>query len=204
MAEVNEVLQKISDATKAVDKTTKKELVEIAKESITNEQAVTLHLPATELDFDNAVVVEYTGETKFGIAVPYKTNGSILEGSVVTLIFDENKQFASYQELNVEKSHTPELVNFQYFVDNKNVKTGTFDIQEAEAEFTAQKKSWLSCMNTCLANQGLSNWAIGLFAALCAAACGTIILCAACIEGPLLVYSVQITNCLNSCGANKR
>lgn len=146
---------------------------------------------------DNAVVNKNTEDSNYIVAIPYKIK-NLLKKQVQLPQYLIKKRFLRYQELIVENQDSSS-VTYRYYIDNEETATGTTPI--SEGEISAQ--GWLSCMNTCLANQGLSNWAIGVFAALCGAACGTIILCAACIEGPLLVYSVQIMNCLEDCGPNK-
>ncbi|WP_257434679.1 hypothetical protein [Bacillus subtilis] len=126
---------------------------------------------------DNAVVNKNTEDSNYIVAIPYKIKKSIKETSAITLVFDKEKDFLRYQELVVENQDSSS-VTYRYYIDNEETATGTTPI--SEGEISAQ--GWLSCMNTCLANQGLSNWAIGVFAALCGATCGTIILCAACMK----------------------
>jgi|GEM_PF-6334678 len=195
--DMNSVFKKISEVMEQVNTKKKEEFIDVAKTSIKRGD-VKLHLPSDDLNYDKAVVTKNTEDSNYIVAIPYKVQGKVIETSAVTLVFDEEQDFLRYQELIVEEGADSDSVKYRYFVDNEKTASGTTPTSESEVS----TESWLGCMNTCLANQGLSNWAIGLFAALCAAACGTIILCAACIEGPLLVYSVQITNCLKECGPN--
>lgn len=194
---MNDVFQKISEVIEVIDSKKKDEFISTAK-TLVNQDKINLHLSKDDLDFDNAVVNKNTEDSNYIVAIPYKIKKSIKETSAITLVFDKEKDFLRYQELIVEEQDSSSVI-YRYYIDNEETATGTTPISEGEVS----AQGWLSCMNTCLANQGLSNWAIGVFAALCGAACGTIILCAACIEGPLLVYSVQIMNCLEDCGPNK-
>lgn len=190
--EVN-VFQEIANATAPVDNKTKSQVVSLA-EKLIKKGRVNVQLSGKQLNFDEAVVVEYKETGNYGVAIRYFSKDEVLDVSNLTLIFDKFNNLLRYQELVVEASSQNE-VSYKYFIENEEVNSGTLDTTDSELS----TQSWLSCMNTCLANQGLSNWAIGLFAALCAAACGTVILCAACIEGPLLVYSTQIMYCINHC-----
>ncbi|MBA9043241.1 hypothetical protein HNP21_006437 [Bacillus aryabhattai] len=194
---MEEVFQKLAASTEQVDKKTEENLVGKAKEII-NSSDVKIHLSGEKVDYDSATVLKYTDNANFGVAIPYKSKESNENLSALTLIFDENKDLERYQELVVQDEDS-DVISYKYFINSEEVKSGTLDTNEEQVS----TQSWTGCMNTCLANQGLSNWAIGLFAALCAAACGTVILCAACIEGPLLVYGTQIMNCLDDCGPNK-
>ncbi|WP_409018137.1 hypothetical protein ACJJTF_20155 (plasmid) [Bacillus velezensis] len=194
--DMSSVFKKISEVMDLVDSKKKNELIVSAKTTIKQDD-INLHLPVDDLDYDKAVVTKNTEDSNYIVAIPYKVKGKVKETSAATLVFDENQDFLRYQELIVEEQDS-DSVFYTYYIDNKETATGSTPISEGEVS----AQGWLGCMNTCLANQGLSNWAIGVFAALCGAACGTIILCAACIEGPLLVYSVQIMNCLEDCGPN--
>ncbi|MFB6498194.1 hypothetical protein [Bacillus haynesii] len=195
--DMNSVFKKISEVMEQVNTKKKEEFIDVAKTTI-KQGDVKLHLPSDDLNYDKAVVTKNREDSNYIVAIPYKVQGKVKETSAATLVFDEEQDFLRYQELIVEEGAGSDSVKYSYYVDNKETASGTTPTSESEVS----TENWLGCMNTCLANQGLSNWAIGLFAALCAAACGTIILCAACIEGPLLVYSVQITNCLKECGPN--
>ncbi|WP_223831751.1 hypothetical protein [Bacillus swezeyi] len=195
--DMNSVFKKISEVMEQVNTNKKEEFIDVAKTTI-KQGDVKLHLPSEDLNYDKAVVTKNTEDSNYIVAIPYKVQGKVKETSAATLVFDEEQDFLRYQELIVEEGADSDSVKYRYYVDNEETASGTTPTSESEVS----TENWLGCMNTCLANQGLSNWAIGLFAALCAAACGTIILCAACIEGPLLVYSVQITNCLKECGPN--
>lgn len=195
--DMNSVFKKIAEVIEQVESKRKKELIETAKATIQQDK-VNLHLPSDDLNYDKAVVTKNMEDSNYIVAIPYKVQGKVKETSAATIVFDEDRDFLRYQELVVEQGADPDSVIYRYYVDNEEKASGTKTTSEPEVS----TENWLGCMNSCLANQGLSNWAIGLFAALCAAACGTIILCTACIEGPLLVYSVQITNCLKDCGPN--
>lgn len=160
-------------------------------------------------DLKLSVPTERKSDFSLGNAVKYKENGSYgvslihetkVDDSyyVVTVVLDEDMNIIRHQEISASKINSNEVA-YEHYINNRKKNSGVLDINEMDAKLNAQPRNWISCMNKCLADQGIPNWLIGVFMALCAAACGTVILCVACIEGPLLAYSLQISYCINRC-----
>ena len=166
----------------------------LAKELI-EKGRVNLQFTADHIDFTNGVVVKFKDTNNFGVSLRYIEDEKIASASALTLIFDQFSNMLRYQELIVEHNGTDE-VSYKYFVENEEITAGTLNKGDAEVMI---QKSWISCMNDCLASQGVAGWAIAVFAVVCGAACTTIALCPVCIEGPLLAYTVQISYCMKKC-----
>ncbi|MFF1995376.1 hypothetical protein ACFVWC_30090 [Bacillus mycoides] len=185
-------LQSIAQGLKQVDEKTGKEFLEAAKDLVSKGR-VNIHFGTEDLNFDKANVVAFKENDNIAVGVRYKEKDGIVAGSVLSLVFNANKELVSYQELVIEDADENKAT-YAYFVDNKKIQGDTID---KDGEIAPQ--GWTSCMNNCLASMGLAGWVINLFIVLCAAACGTVILCVACIEGPLLAYTYEITYCLDRC-----
>lgn len=110
-------------------------------------------------------------------------------GSALTLTFNESLKLIGRQEF-IARNLDDEYGMAEYWVNGQKKLEQKID----KPPITTQ--SLFSCVNDCLASQGIPNWVIGVFVLVCGAACGTVILCAACIEGPLLAYGLQIEYCI--------
>ena len=90
-------------------------------------------------------------------------------------------------------------------VDNKgNISSGYVikgDGQKMEFGSSEAKPMFWSCMNNCLASQGVAAWAVTLLGTICAAACiGTAGLgCIFCLAGIDFIGGAVIGYCLSKC-----
>lgn len=189
---VEEQVKKFVEVTKPVDEKLTKELVDVVTKALEN-GGLKLSLPigaGVALDVAKINVVEYKDSSTYGVSLFHK-NDSEDTFNIITFVLDKDKNILRHQEIYAAKD-AKNNVSYEHFVDNEKANAGSFkaDIQLA---------NWLDCMNDCLAGQGVPNWLIGVFVVLCAALCGTVILCVACIEGPLLAYSLEFMYCMDRC-----
>lgn len=192
------VLESVYSQTFEVTEKQKQALILKAKNDLATLTTITQpHISeGVSLAYDQAIVrgTSIADITEYAVVLPMV--GQIEKGSSYSLVYSTDGDLVrtiETQFIDVDE----EFGNVKAWLD------GNLLVDERiEKESQFQTYSFWSCMNDCLADQGIAAWALAglgiLCGALCAVTFGTG--CVICIQGSGLVFATTIDYCLGQCG----